>query len=163
VQCRTTPTHRSIVHAGQVVEDERGRVDHLDRAGRVDRVAPRTAEPLGRQKGQEGPHALARREQQVPHGHGEALARRIAISSAVEWNELVEASVDRLPKLIYAGRDVAGPEPMFNPAPRIAGQTHATLLTAVPSDATVRCQPSLPQFEGSRLRPCPRGLPGFGH
>ena len=75
VQRGFSAPERGVVHRGQVVEDERGRVHHLDRAARVDEARTGHAEQLAREDDEHRSHALPRREKRFARGGRKRIAR----------------------------------------------------------------------------------------
>ena len=73
VERRAAPARRRVVHRREVVEDERRRVDHLDRGARVDELGARRAEEVAREDDERRPDALARREQGLADGGREGV------------------------------------------------------------------------------------------
>ena len=67
VNGRLTPPQARVVHAGEVIENERGRVHHLGCASDVERIGHGSTEIHGRQQRQEGPNAFSRRQKRVTH------------------------------------------------------------------------------------------------
>ena len=75
VQRGFSAPERGVVHRGQVVEDQRGRVHHLDRAARVDEARAGRAEQLAREDDEHRSHALPRREKRFARGGRKRIAR----------------------------------------------------------------------------------------
>ena len=75
---RLAATGRRVVHAGKVVQHQRGGVDHLNRAGHVQRRLHGAAELGGGQEQEERAEALARRRERMVHGrrHWRSARRR---------------------------------------------------------------------------------------
>ena len=65
---RPAASQRRIVHGGEIVEDERGGVDHFDGAGGHDGAIVGATAQLGRQQRQDRAHPLRGRVQRVAHG-----------------------------------------------------------------------------------------------
>lgn len=75
VQRRAAAARGGVVHARQIVERERGGVDHLHRAGGIEEPAARRAEEIPREEHQPRPDPLSRGREGLACGLGERIER----------------------------------------------------------------------------------------
>ena len=83
------PAQLGIVHARQVVEDERGRVNHFHSAARIDGGFGVAAQILRRDDGHQWPQAFPRRQHAVVHGPSEGRLSRQHIG-----RQFAESAID---------------------------------------------------------------------
>lgn len=83
VHGRLAAAQLGVVHAGHVVQNQRGRVHQLDRAGDVDQRRRGAAEVTRDQHGQQRAHALAAAESAGAHGCAQLVVARTAFGEPV--------------------------------------------------------------------------------
>ena len=105
MQSRLAPPHLCIIHRGKIIEDERGRVDHLDRSARNDERLASSAESFAGGDGEKSADSFASAGQRRSGGRSQHFRDRApgkrgdqpAIDIPPELVEVIRQDVATLP------------------------------------------------------------------